>query len=306
MQNKIDHFSLLLRDLEAEIGTRDVAELFFNAFIGSINSFKVENFEEFLLAFEELMKILCCTEPRFGILNYHFENLKCIFSKLKFKKGVSSNWKKRIIKEVKNVIKDIRNHSSELLMYAEKLDVEGKTILIHDHSHTVQDVLCHYKSMGKKFRVVIAEQDFDKTHDNIERLYNAKIPFQVVPSYMLSHIHDRIDMLFFGSLTLKNTMNFVMSPGTHGVISEFHFAKIPIYLFIDTDKFSLWNSKKRGDIFIYEHKRQHHRKQIEYERIKYSHDRVPAQLFTKIITNEGIFDFEGIKKLYIAKLNKGC
>ena len=74
--------------------------------------------------------------------------------------------------------------------------------------------------------------------------------------------------------------------------------KIPVYMFINTSKFSLWKSKKRGEIFIHRHQRKHHSKPIEYERIKYSHDRVPAKLFSKIITDEGVLNPEQLQELY--------
>ena len=182
--------------------------------------------------------------------------------------------------------------------------MDGKTILIHDHSHTVQDVLVHFKRQGKNFRVVIAEQDFDKTHSNIEKMHNAGIPFEVVPSYMLSHVHGKIDMLFFGALTLKDTMHFVMDPGTHSIISEFSVLNIPIIMFLGSSKFSLWKSKKRSEIFIYRHKRMHVSQPIEYDRIKYSHDRVPAELFTKIVTNKGIYTSSSLEKAFEERMVK--
>ena len=93
-------------------------------------------------------------------------------------------------------------------------------------------------------------------------------------------------------------MHFVMDPGTHSIISEFHVENIPAYMFIDTSKFSLWESKERGEIFIHKHLRQHHSKPIEYERIKYSHDRVPVKLFKKIITDEGVLNPGQLKELF--------
>lgn len=301
MQNRIKHFSTLLRELEAEIGTRDVAVLVYNAFTNSLRSFKADSFEDFLKQFKDFYHILCSTEPKFGILIYHFGKLVCALEDKKFIESAKGKWRNNLRKIAKKIMKDIKYHSDDLLKQAEKIDVEGKTILVHDHSHTVRDVLTRYKEMGKNFKVVVAEQDFDKTHDNIEYLFSAGIPFQVVPSYMLSHIHDRIDMLFFGALTLKDNMTFVMDPGTHGIISEFHVAETPIYMFIDTDKFSFWKSKKRGEIFIHAHARMHHAKPIEYERIKYSHDRVPAELFTKVVTDKGVFSLDELKTVFDEK-----
>jgi len=299
MQSKIDLFSQLLRELEAEIGTRDVNDLSLRALEKSIKYLKAKNVEDFCSQFETLVNIISQTEPKFGILIYNFENLNQYFKENVCSKDFNEKkWKRVALQGVKNILKTARGQKLALIENSEKLNLEGKTILIHDHSHTVQDVIVHNKKLGKNFKVVIAEQDYDKTHGNIERLHKAGIPFQVVPSYMLSHIHENVDILFFGALTLKDSMHFVMDPGTHSIISEFHVENIPAYMFIDTSKFSLWESKERGEIFIHKHLRQHHSKPIEYERIKYSHDRVPVKLFKKIITDKGVLNPGQLKELF--------
>lgn len=309
MQEKIDIFSRLLRQIEAEIGTSDASKMILVSLVETIKTYKCTEADSFCSQFEDLVHILSNTEPKFGVLNYHFAIMLRRFKTevcgdLCHKKVSEKKWKGVVLGYIEAILKEARDNKKNLILNAEKLDVEGKTILIHDHSHTVQDVLVHYKKMGKHFNVVIAEQDFDKTHSNIEKMDAAKINFQVVPAYMLSHIHKQIDMLFFGGLTLKNTMHLVMDPGTHSTISEFNVEHVPIYMFIDTAKFSLWKSKPRGEIFIHKHTRTHVSKPIEYARIKYSHDRVPANLFSKIITNEGIFDPKGLKELYQKKFKE--
>jgi len=306
MEKKIEHFSQLFRELEAEIGTRDLADMLLQALITSIKAFKADNISSFCEQFNDVVKIISNTEPRFGLLIYCFYRLQREFKNDYFQKLPEKKWKKVILKGVKEILKDFRDEIRKLIEYADEIDVEGKTILIHDNSRTVQDVLAHYKYMGKHFKIVIAEQDYEKTHNNIERMHKLKIPFQVVPSYMLSHIHDSIDMVFFGALTLKDSMNFVMNPGTHGIISEFHVEGIPIYMFINARKFSLWKSKKRMGVFTHKHKRTHHAKPIEYERIKYSHDRVPHDMFTKIVTNKGVFSPAELEKLFGNRLKKYC
>jgi translation initiation factor 2B subunit (eIF-2B alpha/beta/delta family) len=304
MKSKVELFSQLLRELEMELGTRDLANLFLKSLMISVKSLKVKDSKEFLKEFAALEKIIENTEPKFGILNYQAINLaKFVKTSLCSKKRCQKNWRKEMIKKIKEVLKVYDQQKTLLLRHAEEIDVEGKRILIHDHSHTVQDALVHYKNIGKKFKVVIAEQDFEKTHDNIERMHNAGISFQVIPSYMLSHVHEQIDMLFFGAVTLKSTMNFVMAPGTHSIISEFHVEKTPVYMFIDATKFSLWPAKKKKEVFIHKHEREHHSKPIKYKRIKYSHDRVPVKLFKKVITNKGVFDSYGIKEMFEEKIS---
>lgn len=302
MGNQIEILSKLFRDLEAEIGTRDLSIMVLKALMASVESVKFKEFEEFFAELKKLYKVVSETEPKFGILNYHFAllitDIECT---IKNDPKNRPKWRRLILKKIKKKIKEGKEFKCQILSEAENINVEGKTILIHDHSHTVQDVLAHFKKLGRHFRVVIAEQDFEKSHDNIERMHTLRIPFEVVPSYMLSHIHKEIDMLFFGALTLKDTMDFVMDPGTHGIISEFHLESIPSYMFINANKFSLWKSKKKGEVFMRRHSYQHCNKPIEYDKVKYSHDRVPSKLFHKIVTNEGMMTPDGVEKLYKKK-----
>jgi len=305
MKEKVEILSQLFRSVEIDVGTRDMSMLVLESFLEALKSFTPKDEKDFEDQLKQWRKALSKTEPKFGVLNNNFGDLLREFCKeIKGKDYNLEKWKSIAAKKADEILKYRRSCKKDLIKYIDKVDIEGKTILIHDHSHTVQDALVHYKYKGKHFRVVVAEQDYEKTHSNIERLHNARIPFQVIPSYMISHAYDRIDMAFFGAVTLKDTMNFVMAPGTHAITSALHLANVELFLFIDTNKFSLWKSKKRGEIFIRKHKRTHHNKPIEYERIKYSHDRVPASVFSKVVTNEGVFGPRQIKKLFLEKLKQ--
>lgn len=300
MIKKEELFSQLMRELEIEIGSRDLTELVLRSLIDAIKAFKGNELGDFCKQYEGFAHMVANTEPKFGIFRYYFGILEKEISK-KCSIKSDGSWKKPAIKKIELILKNSRKQKKQLLKNAEKCNVNGKTILIHDHSHTVQDVLVHLKKKNK-FRVIIAEQDYKKTHDNIERMHRAGIPFMVVPSYMLSHMYDEIDMVFYGALTLKDTMHFVMNPGAQSIIAELHLEKIPAYMFLGTDKFSLWKSQKRGEIFIQKHKRSHSTKPIIYERIKYSHDRVDVKYFDEIVTNEGVFNQKELKEIFEKKM----
>lgn len=305
MEKNTELLSRILRELEAEIGTSDLSNLVLMAFVDAAKALKVADSDTFCEQFKELVETVSNTEPKFGILNRRFATLLKEYNGTICCKDCSEEeWKKRVVESANDILITAHQEKFKLIHQADKLHVEEKTILIHDHSHTVQRVLAHFKSVGRKFRVVIAEQDYEKTHSNIESMYKSEIPFQVVPAYMLSHIHRQVDMLFFGALTLKDTMDFVMDPGTLGIISEFHEEGVPVYMFIEDSKFSLWKSKKRGEIFIHKDTRKHSHAAIEYERIKYSHDRVPAKLFHKIVTNEGVFSPTELEKAFKKKMEE--
>lgn len=296
---KVELLSDLLRELEADVGTSDLCELVLYSLKEAVRSLKVKNNDEFREQFKKLALDMSQTKPKFGILNYYLHLLmyECLHIKHE-----SHDCKKSIIQKIDAIAHQTHKNRDLILDFGERIDIENKTILIHDHSHTVHNLLKKYRTRKHHFKIIVAEQDYQKTHQNIEVLHDAKIPFQVVPDYMLSHIHNSVDMVFFGALTLKDTMDFVMDPGAYGIVSQFHTMNIPVYLFIDTTKFSLWKSEKKHEIFFHRQKRIHHTKAIEYERLKYSHDRVPAKLFYRIVTNEGIFSPEETEKLFQKKL----
>jgi len=214
------------------------------------------------------------------------------------------SFQKAIVSCVNDLLQSALELGDQILERAEALNLEGKTVLIHDHSHTVQDVLYRLKKKGQKFRVLVAEQDMEKTLRNIERLTAYEIPFQVVPAHMLSNMEDEIDMCFFGALTLKSTYDFVVDTGTNAIISEFHLQKKPIYIFLSGSKFSLWKAKKKEETRRQIHTRKHPSKKIHFERFKFSHDRVPLSSVDVVVTEDGIFDGHGTAKLYQKKFKE--
>lgn len=295
-EEKVRLLSSLLRSIEVDCGTSDMALMVFYSLQDAIGHLKTKDNKEFYNEFKNLVKAIHQTEPKYAIINYYTTDLLDKFSKIKDQEGV--DYKKWAQEEVANIEKEMIHKTESIIHYSEKINLQNKTILLHDHSHTVHKVLCHQKKMGRQFKVIIAEQEYEKTHENIEILHEAGIPFQVVPDYMISHIHESVDMVFLGALTLKDSMHFVMDPGSYGVISQFKSLQVPIYVFIKTTKFSYWKSKPRGEIYFQKHTRKHLSKEIEYDRLKYSHDRVPLDLFYSIVTNEGIFSPKKLKELF--------
>jgi len=300
-----NQFTQVMKEIEKDLGTKELTILILKSLKDSFKEYKGETIESLMKQLKEIIHIFNNTEPKYAIIIYNVNNLykaiKQIITDGK-KHHPYKEYKKQIDTKIDKLIKDAKNLKNLILKNATKIDVNNKTILIHDHSQTVQDVLWKLKKNKQNFRVIVAEQDIDKTLKNIENLTKRNIPFQVVPAHMLSNIENDIDMCFFGALTLKDTYDFVVDTGTNGIISEFHIHKTPIYLFMTTNKFSLWKSSKKESIKKQTHSRKHPSKKIHFERLKFSHDRIPLSSIDTIITEEGIFNQEQIKKIYQQKL----
>ncbi len=299
---KINLMSKLLREIESDIGSTELNLLVLKRLITSIETLDVKTSEEFQEKFYELYEVLSITSPKFWIVNVHLEELKAFFQKNIINQNFSLSKQKRVfIKKINDLHNSSEQQKEMIIKNSLSIDVDGKTILIYDTSNVVLRILKNFVKNWRKFKIIIAEQGIDKTHKNVENMHQLWISFQVVPAYTLSHILERVDMIFLWALTMKDTKNFVMSPGSHSIVSEFNVEKIPAYLFINTEKFSLWKSKERWDVFIHEHLRKHVEKDIEYTRIKYSHDRVPVELFHRIVTNQGVFTSKEVSDLYDKK-----
>lgn len=295
--------SNLLLEMETDCGTTDLSSLVFRTMAQAIKDLKVETVQDFKTELDSLHHLLSHTKPRFGIINYYLDQLKKVWDK-----DHSKNLEKlreALQEKINEFLAEIKQNKADVLDHISTLPVEGKTILIYDHSHTVHETLRYLHQQQKRnFRVIVAEQDYLKTHENIEVLHDLGIPFRVVPDYMLCHIHEEIDAVFLGATTLKDSMHFVTDPGTYSLVSQFNSFEIPCYLFCCTSKFSLWPSKHLDELSFKQDRRNHPEKAISYERLKYSHDRVKAKHFTKIVTDEGLFTPAEIEDVFAKKLKK--
>src|SRR5690606_25673026 len=168
-------------------------------------------------------------------------------------------------------------------------------------SHSVQNILKHlFHEKKQRFSILLVEQDLEKTGDNIAFLHASGIPFRVVPAYMVSHLEESIDMAFFGAVTFQEGGVFVMDPGSKSIISHLKIEHKPIYLFLTTSKFSLWPVKDfKKEIYTQSDKRSHHSlKEVEFQRIKFSHDRVGVELIDFVVTEKDIFTAHQAQKKF--------
>lgn len=301
-----ERLSQLLRGMEIELGATQLTYAVLKSLEAAMSSIKGQDLHHFFLQLADLTDDINSTEPRFAMIIDAFYAVLSLAleEELHNPTGHVPLKKKAFLKKLRQLIHDWKEEEKRIVENAKAIAVAGKEILIHDHSRTVMRVLAAFKKKGNHFRVLVAEQDPEKTGPIIEDLYHLKIPFRVVPAYMITHMADHIDMVFLGGLTLKSTMDFVMDPGTNALVAQFHLIKRPIYLFMATAKFSLWESKKRTEVHAHIHRRKHHTKAFDFERIKFSHDRVSAELFHRIVTEKGVFTSAQIKKSYRQKLKE--
>ncbi len=298
--------SSTFRDIEAEKGTTALCKIVLESLSDCLNTFRAKDQDDFIEQFKNLALMIKSTKPRMGIVIYYICE---IWDKLEDKKDKLISTVK--IKDyLRKVIQDLQK---EIITDSEKVKrngcqhiTDGDVILIHSHSKTVMDIIEKAKKKGKKFKIVVAEQENEKTLDIIKFLNKKGITFYVVPEFMLSHIEEEITKVFLGGLTFNDKHYFITDAGTNSVVAEFHGIKIPIYIFLTTTKFALWiSSEEHSRNKVKQLKSCKSLKEcLTYERIKFSHDRISISAIYCLVTEEGNYNQEEAKKLFKSKFNQ--
>lgn len=301
-----NQISSTFRDIEAEKGTTALCKIVLSSLVDSFDQFKAKNLDDFIEQFKELALIIKNTKPRMGIVIYYICE---IWDKLEEKKDKIKDVdqaKKFLHKIVENLNNEIQKDAKKVKQNGCKHIVDGDKILIHSHSKTVMDIIAKAHEKKIKFKVIVAEQEQDKTLDIIKFLKSKEIQFFVVPEYMLSHIENEITKVFLGGLTFNNQHYFVTDAGTNSIVSEFHGIKIPIYMFLTTTKFALWlSSEEHSRNKVQQFKNCKNMKEcISYERVKFSHDRISIESVDYLVTEDGIYTKEESKRLFLKKFNE--
>ncbi|MBU1018820.1 MAG: hypothetical protein ABII07_01855 [Patescibacteria group bacterium] len=287
-----ERLSQLILEMESQLGTRDMVEMILDALLDTIEDFNTKDDKKFCNQFDDAVKDIKNTRPRIGLLIEDFHDIWNEIQKEEHCKKHEKNacakcedLKKAIKRKVKELKKKNREDMKLINKNTEKEIKKGDTILLHTHSHTVIDTLKAARRK-KRFSCIVAEQQYEKTMALIRELHKSKIPFKVVPEHMLSHIEKEVDKVFIGAVTLNSFHSVVSTPGTMAVVSEFK-GKAPIYLLMGTRKCSFWKAKEHHHSRKEQELKTHCDRPIKYNRIKFSHDRVPLEMFDSVITEKG-------------------
>lgn len=300
MQITMEQLSKIFISVENEIGTTKLTLLSLDAINSAARFLKVKDVGDFMKKYEELVMNIRNTKPRMAIIIYYFSiTLECLIeNKDSFKtlEDVYSFLEKKTIE----ISKEIEADLLQVQKIGSSLVQDNDVILIHDHSSTILGTIVEAKKAGKKFSVIVWEQKQDTTEKIIYFLQQNNIDLQVIPEYMLSHIEHKITKFFVWGLSFNNEFNFVGAPGTNEIVSEFFHAKKEIYMFMTTKKYSLWVSEEASD---YRYKIKEVTGLVDpkvkpYQRLKFSHDRIPIDLFTGLVTEQWILTPQETKDEY--------
>lgn len=297
------HLNTILVEMEHDHGTRDTCVHFLECLKGALEHTRFKGAKDVRKQFKDFYDLFTCMKPRMAIIQNYLDDV--------LERLAASNNDEDAAALVESMIADVRGAETDNVERNERLKKEAmklvahqSTILIHSHSHTVLEALDMANKTHKKFRVIVAEQESSRTLDILKFLNGRGIPFVVVPEYMLSCIEMDISCMLIGAVTLKHDMHFVVDAGTKAVVSEMNAAKIPVRLALTTNKFSYWKTKPALQTLKSVKNVAHPHANFSFERIKFSHDRLPLDQVSSIVTEEGTYTPAQLREVYKTKLEE--
>lgn len=302
MENFLNQqLSRVLLDIEADLSSTGLAELSIHTLVDTIKETEFDTVEQFYEKFDSLYELVKETKPKIWILIYYFSSIHDELKKVKKNLKTKEDLFKKIDEILVDTKKDFSDDMDGIVKNWVNLINDGDKILIHTPSWTIKSILKEAKNKGKKFKIYLSEQSSNKTDNIIIFLQENNIDFVAIPEFMLSNIENDIDKIFAWALTLNSNYNFIVSAGLNSIISEFHLAGKKTYIFLSTKKFSLWKSDPKGITEVVNKTKDvcsHNPKIKPYQELKFSHDRVPVELFDSIITENSVLTPNETKALY--------
>jgi translation initiation factor eIF-2B subunit alpha len=213
-------------------------------------------------------------------------------------KGTVEEIKGAVIAAIEDEIKHLHRNIQRVVDIGVECIEDGDFIIVYSVNAPVKRIIPEAKKRGKNFKVLIVRQDIRKTQQVMKILDKEGVEYIVVPEYGLSHFLDKADKLFLGAIAVTEDGKAVTAAGTSNIISIAHIHKLPVFLFVNSLKFSVKKSMEQN-IHQKIEKRSHD--DFEYTLISHSHDLVDLDLIDHLVIEEGEIEKKDILK-YRSKL----
>ena len=288
----------LFRDHEDVIGATQTSLLTAQSMIDALKQLECSN-DDIQQKIQELIDTIKHSEPRIvPLINMISICEKKIKSISNLSKGAVEEIKRAVIAAIEDEIEHLNRNIQRVVDIGVECIDNGDFIIVYSVSAPVKRIIPEAKKRGKNFKVLIVRQDIRKTQQVIKILDKEGVEYIVVPEYGLSHFMDKVNKLFLGAIAVTEDGKMVTAAGTSSIISIAHIHKLPVFLFVNSLKFSVKKSIEQN-IHKKIEKRSHD--DFEYTLISHSHDLVDLNLIDHLVIEEGEIEKKDILK-YRSKL----
>lgn len=272
----------LIRDYMYALGTSRTTIVALKSYIDSIRRLNCTERELKNLVLE-LNDVIKKTEPKIVSLAHLIES---------FEKEMQPHWdtgmeaiKCRAIESLERQLTRFETDTQNLTeQCADRIDPGDFIIASSPTEYLSKAFILAHTTLKKKFKVLVLKQDFLRTRDLITALEHHGIDYILIPQYNLSHFLRTANKLFIGAVSISTDQKAVTGFGTANVVSICHAHKLPVYLFIESLKFS---HTPLMDQRIYMEKKDIIESDVTFHMTTFSNDFVDLNLVDHLITEHG-------------------
>lgn len=275
----------LIRDHEDPVGSSRVTMMAINAFFESIRQVRCSVVEVREL-YAELSLVIKNTEPKVIPLIHLIEEFEKELEGLSY--DSVDEIKEKAIGILKQKHHKVKTKVGKVIENGLTCINEDDVIIVHTLSFDVTNMLKLAREvLHKNFKVIVLKQDLAKTRRLVKSLSEAGIDMEIIPEYSLSHYIERGNKVFMGALSITEDLKVVSAVGSANIVSLCHLNNLPIYLFVNTLKFSHRPSSQQK---IHRKVESRRHGDISYQLVTHSHDTVGLKHVDFLVTESGIKD----------------
>jgi translation initiation factor 2B subunit (eIF-2B alpha/beta/delta family) len=274
----------LLRELGNVHGIATMTILALNSFIESIRQLKCSKKETVPLYFE-LANALKNSQPNIIPLMHLLEQFENEMQASLTSEMDLETRRQKTIEILQRKIELFQSNADRVTENGLNYINDNDVIIVHAASSVVTSILVQAKKkLNRCFKVIILENNPERTRQTVRALREADIEHIVAPAHNLSHYIEGANKMFVGALTITSDHKIVAPTGTAGTVSLCHLNKISVHLFANSLHYSHRDSSHQE---IYQEQEETHSANINFNMTTHSHDLVDLELIDHIITETG-------------------
>ncbi len=283
-QNVRNTMYKLLRDIGDIQGIARTSVLAIESFIASIKELECSR-EEVADLYMELADAVKNSQPKVIPLIHLIERFEKDMRRLMKGEPSIEELKDKAEASLKEQIELFKNNASKVTEHGLNYIKNGDVIIVHSASSVVTNILIRAKkSLNLMFRVIILEQNKERTRQLIEALREHDIDYHVTPAHDLSHYIDQANKMFLGALTITSDRKIVAPSGTSGSVSLCHLNNIKVHLFANSLHYS---HRTATDQYIYSEEGNTNTANTYFPITRHSHDLIDLDLIDHVVTENG-------------------
>ena len=272
----------LIRAYMHTLGTSRTTVVALKSYINAIERLNctIDDFKPRLEAFDGVIKN---TQPNVTPLVHLIEGFETEMASVKDLSLESA--KKRAVEILNQKLEHFESTTTRVSEHCMNCIAPGDLIIAHSPTTYIRNALVRvHTELKREFKVLVLKQDFVRAKATVDELERHQVDHDIIPEYNLSHYLKSAKKLFIGAVSVTSDNQAVTAIGTANVVSLCHWHHVPVYLFVESLKFS---HKSLPDQFIYNEAQDTTEADYTFHLKTFSHDFIDLEMVDHLITETG-------------------